>query len=126
MFMFFVPSSYRIVTTSAAAPFPVDACYEAKVTFPFVGAQTVHLRVVSDAKALLSLWGHINLEDEVQYAFHEDGSLHVELGDKTRKMLRRTRSTLKALTYDPSTDVAIVRVAPPIIPQVSLRMHRTV
>ena len=98
---------------------PVGAVYARDITLPFLGKQRIRLRVDSRTKGTLSMRGALNLEDRV--TFVGDG---FELGAPTRAMLRRTFTTLRAASYDPSRDMAVVTVQPPMPLPLTFRLRR--
>ena len=98
---------------------PVGATYERNLTLPLLGAQRVVLRVASRTHVDLRLRGALALDDRVAVSFaHDDATttaLTLHPGARTRRLLRRARTSLGAARYDARTDTASVVVHPPAL-----------
>lgn len=104
---------------------PVGAKYERTLTLPMLGRQVLELYITSRTTAQLVMEGAINLNEPVRYRSDGSGRLAFDLSAGTIQMLRRVRTSLREAEYLSSTDVAIVTVAPPVIPAIRIRMYRT-
>tara|TARA_B110001452_G_scaffold117823_1_gene97706 strand:+ start:2647 stop:3303 length:657 start_codon:yes stop_codon:yes gene_type:complete len=104
---------------------PVGAKYERTLTLPMLGRQVLELYITSRTTAQLVMEGAINLNEQVQYRSDGSGRLAFDLSAGTVQMLRRVRTSLREAEYLSSTDIAIVTVAPPVIPAIRIRMYRT-
>lgn len=104
---------------------PVGAKYERTLTLPLLGQQVLELYITSRTTAQLVMEGAINLNEPVQYRSDGSGRLAFDLSAGTIQMLRRVRTSLREAEYLSTTDVAIVTVAPPMVPALRIRMYRT-
>ena len=93
---------------------PVGATYERNLTLPLLGAQRVVLRVASRTHVDLRLRGALALDDRIAVTFDND-ALTLHPGARTRRLLRRARTSLGAARYDARTDTASVVVHPPLL-----------
>lgn len=97
---------------------PVGATYERNLTLPLLGAQRVMLRVASRTHVDLRLRGALALDDRIAVSFARDDAttaLTLHPGPRTRRLLRRARTSLGAARYDARTDTASVVVHPPLL-----------
>ena len=97
----------------AGSLIPVGATYRRDFTVPLLGKQEVRLRIESHTTASIRLRGVFEMEDEIlEYLLSDSGGLEYQLGDKLTRLLRRTRTVLHEVQYDPERDVAILVTRP--------------
>lgn len=117
-------ASASSASSSCALP-PVRAVYARTLQLPFVGEQTIRLHVLSRSRARLQLTGAFDVDDRrVAYWVDEDAKLRFAVGESTRRLLARTRTTLLHASYDAEADVALVVVRPGALPRLRVRLER--
>jgi hypothetical protein len=104
---------------------PVGAVYKRELALPVLGHQVLELSIINSTTAMLQMQGAINMKEPVLYRDDGKGRLDFTLNAATIRMLRRVRTSLRDAEYDTGSDSAIVTVAPPVIPAIRIRLHRT-
>lgn len=106
---------------------PVGAFYTLSLNVPVIGSQTFELKILSPSVAHLRIKGRIlNINDTVRYHLDEDGNLEFSLSEKTKRILRRFRTSLSSVEYCNETDTPRVVVNPPISRKVCMDLKRTI
>ena len=73
----------------------------------------------------MQLEGRLKLDEPVEYNVHkETGELSFLLTERTRRLLRRFRTSLDGAGYEVEKDEAWVVVWPPLPLSVRIRLHR--
>lgn len=109
---------------------PKGAVYCATVRMPVIGRQSFMLRVLSRSRARIVLQGRLDLDEPARYSPEQKGlkrgrvSLLIDFNEPTKRLLARWKTRIRAVLYDPSDDVTILVIQPPVIPAIHVRMKR--
>lgn len=90
---------------------PRGAEYVKTVAFPLLRCrQRVHLRVLDDKRAMLSLAGIIEHAETLAFRVQAEQRIEFELSDALTAIMRRYGARMVDARYDAVEDVAVVRV----------------
>jgi len=105
---------------------PLGAVYMRQIHLPVIGEQNISLAIISSTRAQLFLSGRLKLDEPIEYSIDQsNGDLSFEINDRTKKLLRRFRTSLTGAGYNPVTDTARVTVCPPLPVSVRIQLERT-
>jgi len=104
----------------------VGSLFVGSMKMPVIGRQTFMLRIISRTRAQIILAGALNLDEPATYSMGDDGSGWVDIvfNEATLDLLRRWRTTIRAVTYRHEDDTCQLVIAPPVIPAIRVRLRR--
>lgn len=105
---------------------PVGGSYEQNLTLPFLGKQNIRLHILSRKTAALEMHGALDLTppEELQYRPTDTHTLSFDLGPRTKRLLKRTRTVMRGASYDSVRDRAHVHVKPPLVSLTQVVLER--
>lgn len=114
---------WTIAFLSAFHP-PTGSAYQRNFTIPVLGPQHMRIRILTETRALIYMDGALVLqEEEFEYALAGNGELVLELGPRTKRLLRKYRTSLRQAAYHPKTDHSSVVVDPPMVPPIRIDLY---
>lgn len=116
------PQTPRCNPSTSLSP---GSVYQSEVVLPILGAQTFLLKIVNSQTAHIIIRGVLRLDDLVEYTTcHESGKINFNLSTKTKRILKRFRTSLGHVAYDEGKDEATLEVRPPLPMPITLLFKR--